>query len=224
MDAIERRVIGFWFTRRHEGTKAGRQEGGLRLFSSQGFRLIPRRHCERSAAIQSFSDRALDCRVAVLLAMTEIAQEVLPARFLLTKRTVLVISRSTSSPSFRRAGQGTGHAGALPKTGHPHMVGVDWGGFADMSRAHRSNQRIPVRQGFQSGNRLNREKSRPLALSGPFDTAERSGADRMKGDRELGCCGSPDLKSQGNRRTPPLCASAPTSLSFQTRVFICPQK
>ena len=109
MDAIERRVIGFWFTRRHEGTKAGRQEGGLRLFSSQGFRLIPRRHCERSAAIQSFPERALDCRVAALLAMTEIAQEVLPARFLLTIRTVLVISRSTSSPCFpeRRSSNGT---------------------------------------------------------------------------------------------------------------------
>ena len=90
-------------------TKAPRQEGGLRLFSSQGFRLIPRRHCERSAAIQSFPERALDCRVAALLAMTEIAQEVLPARFLLTKRTVLVIGRSTSSPCFpeSRARNGT---------------------------------------------------------------------------------------------------------------------
>ena len=159
----------------------------------------------------------------------------------MTIRTILVIGRSASSPSFRRAGQGTGHAGALPKTGHPHMVGVDWGGFADMSRAHRSNQRIPVRQGFQSGNRLNREQSRPLALSGPFDTAEepvwtlngngrwtdrlaRPGADRMKGDRELGGCGSPGLNSQSNRRKPPHCASAPTCPLCHPRVFICPQK
>ena len=124
--------------------------------------------------------------------------------FFLTLRTIMVISRSTSSPSFRRAGQGTGHAAALPKTGHPHMVGVDWGGFADMSRAHRSNQRIPVRQGYWSGNGPFREQSRPLALSGPFDTAVRPGADRMKGDRELGGCGSPGLNSQSNRRKPPL--------------------
>jgi hypothetical protein len=54
----------------HEGTKAGRK-GGLLYFP--GFRLSPRRHCERSAAIQSFPDGALDCRVAALLAMTEIA-------------------------------------------------------------------------------------------------------------------------------------------------------
>ncbi len=156
--------------------------------------------------------------------MTEIAQEVLPARFPLTKRTVLVISRSTSSPSFRRVGQGTGHAGVLPKTGHLHMVGVDWGGFADKSRAHRSNQRIPVRQGYWSGDRPFREQSRPLALSGPFDTAVRPGADRMKGDRELGGCGSPGLNSQSNRRKLPHCASAPTCPLFSPRVFICPQK
>jgi hypothetical protein len=81
------------------------------------------------------------------------------ARFLLTYQTILVICRSASSPSFRRAGQGTGHAGIPPQMGYPQLVGVDRGGFADKSRAHRSHQRIPVRQGFQSGNRLNRKET-----------------------------------------------------------------
>ena len=116
---------GCWGFGSHEGRKAGRR-GGLLYFP--GFRLIPRRHCERSAAIQSFPERALDCRVAALLAMTEIAQEVLPCTISLDK-TNRIGYRSQHFLTLFSGTQGKERdARGLPYRLTSEMVGADGGG------------------------------------------------------------------------------------------------